>query len=246
MPRFLMVKVMAKKTVRRAEYLEVIYSQSRWSLLKKLRENAITIMEALARFNLPCIVHGSIARGDVNERSDIDIFIPEIYSSFMIETALEQAKFSISKRIIVQATPSYAVKGYIEISPLLYVSFPLVRLRAVEREFYKFAGEASLLMLKENKRVAGVDKRLMLIEPTENGHKESSIIWREEKTARLLGISVKTVFDRVHALTRRDEIGRTGVFIKKELTPNENFELALKKIVAQNPAVRRRIKISET
>jgi len=237
---------MAKKPVRRAEYLEIIYNQSRWNLLRQLRENAIKVMEALNRFNLPCIVHGSIARGDVNEKSDVDIFIPEIYSSFLIEIALEQAEISISKRMIVQATPSYVVKGYIEINPRLYVSFPLVKLRTVEREFYKFAGEATLSMLKENKRVVGVDKRLMLIEPTEKGHKESSIIGREEQIASLLRISPKTVLDRVYALKRRDDIGRTGVFIERELMPNENFELVLRKIVEHNPAVRRRIKVSET
>jgi predicted nucleotidyltransferase len=40
---------------------------------------------------------------------------------------------------------------------------------------------------------------------------------------------------------KRDEVGRTGVFIKKELTIDETFELTLKKIADVNPAVRRRI-----
>jgi len=50
------------------------------------------------------------------------------------------------------------------------------------------------------------------------------------------------VLDRVHALLRRDEIGRTGVFIQKELAPDETFEQAMKKLADQNPAVRRRTK----
>jgi len=41
---------------------------------------------------------------------------------------------------------------------------------------------------------------------------------------------------------KRDEVGRTGVFIKKELAPDETFEMALKKLADDNPAVRRRIK----
>jgi predicted nucleotidyltransferase len=71
---------------------------------------------------------------------------------------------------------------------------------------------------------------------------ESSIIDREEQTAKILGISAETVLDRVHALLRREEVGRTGVFIKKELATDETFEMALKRLADENPAVRRRLK----
>ncbi len=91
-------------------------------------------------------------------------------------------------------------------------------------------------------RVCGVDKRLLLIEPTEKGHRETTIVGREEHVAKLLGISVETVLDRVHALLRRDDVGRTGVFIERELLEDETFELALKHIADQNPAVRRRLR----
>ncbi|HEX68720.1 MAG TPA: hypothetical protein ENG10_00280 [Candidatus Bathyarchaeota archaeon] len=202
-------------------------------------------MEALESLNLRCIAHGSIARGDVTEKSDVDIFIPSPPSSFMVETALEQNGMPINRRIIVQATPSYAIKAYIEIEENVSVSFPLVKLRPLEREFYKFGGEISLEELKRNIRVPGVDKRLMLIEPTADGHIESSIIGREEYAARLLGVSVDIVWDRVKALTRRDEIGRTGVFLERELSPEESFELVLKRLADKNPAVRRRMKASE-
>jgi predicted nucleotidyltransferase len=53
---------------------------------------------------------------------------------------------------------------------------------------------------------------------------------------------VETVLDRVHALLRRDEVGRTGVFIEKELSSSETFEMALKRLADHNPAVRRRLK----
>jgi predicted nucleotidyltransferase len=41
---------------------------------------------------------------------------------------------------------------------------------------------------------------------------------------------------------KRDEVGRTGVFIKKELAADETFEMALKRLAEGNPAVRRRVK----
>jgi hypothetical protein len=233
---------MAAKPEKRADYKEVIYNSARWALLREYREKATQIMTALESFHLQALVHGSIARGDVNKKSDIDIFIPEPQSSFLVETALEKAKIPINARLVVQATPTYAMKAYIEIDAKASVSFPLMRMRKVEREFYKFGGEITINYLQKSVRVAGVDKRLMLIEPTERGHTESSIIGREEQTAKILGISAETVLDRVHALLKRDEVGRTGVFIKKELASDETFEMALKRLADENPAVRRRLK----
>jgi len=233
---------MAKKPIMYAERIEVSYSAERWRLLLNLRSKAIKIMEALEEASIPCIVHGSIARGDVSPKSDIDIFIPEAYSSFTIENALRLRGFPVNRRILVQATPSYAVKGYMEVDEQTYVSFPLTKMRTVEREFYKFGGEASLEMLRKNIRVPGVDKRLMLIEPTEKGHVESSIIGREERVAKVLGISVDTVLNRVRILLRRDSVGRTGLFIERELPPDETFEGMLKKLASVNPALRRRLR----
>lgn len=234
---------MAKKPVIRAERVEVAYEKKRWELLKELRSKAIQIMEVLDRFHLTSITHGSIARGDISKKSDIDVFVPDPPSSFIIETALERAGVSVDRRFVVQATPLYAVKGYLEIDTQRSVSFPLVKLRRVERDFYRFSGELSLPMLKRDVRVAGVDKRLMLIEPTPKGHVESTIVGREETVAHLLDVSLETVLDRVHALVRRNEVGRTGVFIERELSPDETFEMVLKKLAEQNPAVRRRVKL---
>ncbi|MGQ9461307.1 MAG: nucleotidyltransferase domain-containing protein [Candidatus Bathyarchaeaceae archaeon] len=234
---------MAKKPVKRAERVEVIYDKRRWELLRELRLKAIQLMEILDCAHIPSIVHGSIARGDVSEESDIDVFLPDPPSSFIIETVLERSGIPVNRRIVVQATPLYAVKGYIEMDKQRCVSFPLVKLRPVEKDFYKFGGEASLSMLRKGVRVSGVDKRLMLIEPTPDGHIESAVVGREETVAHILGVSLNTVLDRVHALLRRDEVGRTGVFIERELAPDETFEMVLKKLADQNPAVRRRLKL---
>ena len=232
---------MAKKPVKRVDKVEVVYSEKRWKRLLKLREEAIETMDALEKGSLDCITHGSLARGDVSTNSDIDVFIPDPSSSFLIESAIEHAGLTVNQRILLQATPSYAAKGYIELAPQRVVSFPLMKMRSRERDFYRFGGEATLQTLRNNERVVGVDKRLMFIEPTERGHVESSIVGRENLVASLLSVSVETVLDRVHALLRRDKVGRTGVFVKKELSADETFELALKKLCEANAAVRRRL-----
>jgi hypothetical protein len=233
---------MAVKPTKHGETKEVTYSSARWQQLKMLRAKAVWVITALDAFHLQSLTHGSIARGDVKVGSDVDVFIPEVQNSFLVETALEKAKISINSRFIVQATPSYAMKAHIEIDEKTTVSFPLMEMRRVEREFYRFGGEVNLAQLKADVRVAGVDKRLMLIEPTERGHVESSVVGREEFSAKILGVAAETVSDRVHALLKRDTVGRTGVFVKKELMQDETFELALKKLSELNPAVRRRMK----
>ena len=231
---------MAIKPTRHEDDKEVTYNSARWALLNELRSKAAETIAALEMLHLKSLVHGSLARGDVKRDSDIDIFIPEVQNSFLVETALEKAGISINERLIIQATPTYAMKAHIEIDEQTTVTFPLMPMRRVEREFYKFGGEVNLEILKTNVRVAGVDKRLMLIEPTKKGHVESSIIGKEELTAKILGISTQTVRDRIRALLKRDSVGRTGVFVKRELTRDETFEFVLKKLSDLNPAVRRR------
>jgi predicted nucleotidyltransferase len=207
-----------------------------------LRKKAAHIMVALEMFHIHSTVHGSTARGDVKIDSDIDIFIDEIQNSFLVETALKKANITLGSRWIMQATPNNAMKAHIEIDDQTTLSFPLMEMHRVQREFYRFGGEATLCEVETGKRAVGADKRLMLIEPTKKGHVESSIVGREEATAKILGITSQTVLNRVHTLLRRDAIGRTGMFIKKEIEPQETFELAMKKLVEANPAVRRRIR----
>jgi len=226
------------------ETKERIYSVKHWNLLKKLRIEAAGIMEALEKQHIFSVVHGSIARGDVTQKSDIDVFIPQLVSSFSIETALEKSRYRILDKFIVQATPTYALKGYIEIGEKRTVSFPLTKMRKTEREFYVFSGEANLDTIRNDLRVSGVDKRLMLIEPTQFGHVESSIIGREEHVASILKISVETVIDRCRALTRRNKVGRTGLFIERAISPEENFESALKRLADEKPEVRRRLRMT--
>ncbi len=233
---------MTTKPVKRADSKEVVYDNLRWSLLRQYRERAMQMMAVLDSARLYSLAHGSLARGDVTDNSDVDIHLRDLASSFSVETALEKAKIPINSRQLVQATPTYAVKAYIEIDHRTSVSFSLTRMRLVESEFFKFGGEVNLEQLQADVRVAGVDKRLMLIEPTARGHIESSIFGREEEVAQILGVSVQTVRDRVRALLKRDEVGRTGVFIKRELNTDETFEMALRRLASKNPALRRKVK----
>jgi hypothetical protein len=222
--------------------VEVVYDEERWSLLRELRAEALKMMKPLARRHIGAIAYGSIARGDVSEGSDIDIFMPSPPAPSILEALIEGAGYTIEVREIVQATPSYAAKGYIYIDEGRSYSFPLVEMRVVEREFYHFAGSITFDGLERGIRVPGVDKRLMLIEPTEFGHRETSIVGREGIVARLLGISVSTVLDRVRTLTRRKEIGRTGVYVKRMLSPEESFGEVLEGLLRSKPAMRRRLR----
>ena len=226
----------------RAEQKEVTYSAGHWEILEQLRKRSLQIMKTLESSHLQVSVHGSLARGDVTETSDIDLFISNPGSSFAVETALERSGFQVLERKLIQATPLYALKGYIELDGQTSLSFPLVKMRQVEKEFYRFGGEATVSGLEKNKRVLGVDKRLMLIEPTTKGHIETTVVNKEKEVAKLMRISPNTVLDRERALLRRDKVGRTGVYIEKELNPEHTFEQAMKKLADTNPAVRRRIR----
>lgn len=232
---------MAKKPSMRKEFLEVTYSEERWTQFAALRRKAAELMKILVSSNFSPITYGSIARGDVGKSSDIDVFIPEPASTVSVEMALERADIKPRRRILVQATPSYALKACFEIEELVSVSIPLVKLKRTEREFYKFAGEIALEQIKLEKRVPGVDKRLMLIEPTLGGHVETSIIGRESYVSKLLGVSSQIVNERVRVLMKRDKVGRTGIFLERDLSSDETFESIVREIARSSPALRRRL-----
>ena len=143
---------------------------------------------------------------------------------------------------MIQATPNTSMKAYIEIDEITTISFPLMRLNRVEREFYRFGGSINLNQIIKKTRVSGVDKQLMIIEPTKMGHIEQSIIGLEDHVAKIVGISTQTVLNRVNILNKRKKIGKTGVFIKKQIAPDQTFEMELQRIANQNPAVRRRLR----
>lgn len=219
----------------------VVYTQRQWKLLRELRDRAIEVMDALEKNGINCIVHGSIARGDVNEKSDIDLFIPYQIPSFKLELILKD-NFGISGREIIQATSWHLIKGCISLDEKTTVTFPLVRPERNEIEFYYFGGALDLAGLKRDKRTMGVDKRLVLIVPTSKGHRESSILGKEAEVAKILDISLDTVKERIQVLMRRDKVGRTGIYLKRTLGKEEHFEQVLKILADRNADIKRRMK----
>ncbi|MEM4799664.1 MAG: nucleotidyltransferase domain-containing protein [Sulfolobales archaeon] len=223
------------------EFREVLYSEEHMRILKDLREKSVRILSHLERKSLKGFVHGSVARGDVNRYSDIDIVILDMVNPALLSAAIEELG-GYSHAEIIMATPSHTPKiyFYLDSQESIVISTSLGRLGLVEAEFYRFGGVLDLRGLLRNERVPGVDKRLMLIIPTEKGHVERSIIGYESEVARILGISIETVLDRVRALTRRDEHGRTGVFIKRRILYGEPVENVIDRLCREEPVFRRR------
>ena len=226
----------------RSEAVEVVYSSERWNAFEGLRAQAKELMEALAKRGLESIVHGSVARGDVDERSDVDVFVLGRVPSYAVELALLEAGFQPRKRELVMATPWQLPKAHIYVGENSSATFPLVKPKRLELEFYYFGGAADLKQVKRRERVAGVDKRLMLIEPTARGHMESPIVGREGEVAKRIGVSLDIVLERAQVLTRRAKIGRTGVFLQRELGSGENFEAVFKDLVKRRPPVKLRLR----
>jgi predicted nucleotidyltransferase len=232
------------KPARLLDKVSVSYSPYQRALFNNLRQKALEILEALGTWKASAIVHGSLARGDVDEKSDIDILLPVEVSTQLVEARLEAAGFEALAREIAQATPVHSPKAHIYLDPeqKKAVTIPLAPLRKLELEFYKFGGTVTWQGLRDQVRRPGCTKKLTLIEPTEEGHVESSILGREPEVARLLGVSVDIVRERIRVLTRRDSIGRTGVFLKLPVPEGVSFEEALRAEAKVNPALRRTLR----
>jgi hypothetical protein len=110
-----------------------------------------------------------------------------------------------------------------------------------EEEFYRWGGLIDSTGVRNNTRTSGVDKRLLLIEPTSTGHIEQGVIGREQEVAKKLDVSIGIAEERVRVLTRRDNVGRTGVYLTRTLNDNENFEAVAKYLQDSDPGLRRTI-----
>lgn len=231
-----------EKTIRRdTGSHDVVYTTERWSHLNTLRQRAVAIMGVLKHIGVEPVIHGSICRGDVTENSDVDIYLPSVMPSFNVEFALTEAQYQIVHRELVHATPFHAIKAHIYLPNNSVVTFPLTNPAPIELEFYQFGGCLNQADLEKNVRTPGVDKRLLLIEPNAKGHIESPVIGNELIVAKKVGVSLKIVEERVKVLMRRDEVGRTGVYLKRQLAPDETFESVLKHVSDRDPVVRRRV-----
>jgi predicted nucleotidyltransferase len=219
----------------------VIYPPERWELLRDLRNRALGVMRVLSKRGIEVLAHGSLARGDVDEGSDLDLFLPYPIPSYLVETSLLEAGFRPEKREVVMATPWQLPKAHLYLDEKTVITFPLLKPRPLELEFYRFGGTLEAEGLKKGKRVPGVDKRLMLIEPTPTGHLEESVRGREGEVSRRLGVSPEIVRERIQVLTRRREEGHTGLFLRRELSPEESFEKVFSSLLRSHPILRLRL-----
>ena len=232
------------KPSRTTDGVRVTYPASQWKRLQSLRDRAIRVINALAGWSQIALTHGSIARGDVDDKSDVDVLIPSNVNTQLVEATLESGGFTIFSKEIAQATPSHSPKAHLQLDAeqTTSVTVPLTPFRSLELEFYAFGGKVALPELKSGIRSPGCTKKLILIEPTAEGHFESPVVGREAEVARLLGVSVAIVTERVRVLTRRDTIGRTGMYLRIPVRDGESFEEVLRARVDSDPALRRTLR----
>ncbi|BCU69209.1 nucleotidyltransferase domain-containing protein [Stygiolobus caldivivus] len=217
--------------------MEIEYSELHWKLLAEKRDRAMVILSRLRNLSLEGNVYGSVARGDVNKDSDIDIiiFYPDLLKLDLIEA---------DHKFIVQATPFSTPKAYIslDLEEKEVISFPLSKLSRKEVEFYYFGGMINAQEIQKGLRVVGVNKKLMIIIPSEKGHLEIPLKGNEDYAAKLLkNVSYDTIFERERLLTKREERGHTGVFLKYVLDKEESFENAIRNLYKNNKYFRRAI-----
>ncbi len=220
----------------------VKYSEDHWRTLEKKRNRAKKILQAIEPLNAHPLVYGSVARGDITPNSDIDILIPETIPSYQIELSLTQINEPILSRKIVMATPNHAIKAQIELREDTTLTFPLTPFEQRELEFYQFGGAISLTPLKNQQRVKGINKRLLLIIPTKEGHHELSILHIPQTELVKQGFPQRIIQERLRVLTQRDQKGRTGIFLEMHVENEETFESKLQTLTDRNPIVRRKVR----
>lgn len=199
------------------EYRE--YDESHWMLLRDKRWRAHHLAKPLLDKGFNVYMYGSLARGDINLGSDIDLIILNPVNPVIVLTCFSNSGLMWRRIYIIQATPSHIPKVYIWFDDLgkEVISFPLSELSSRESDFFRFGGLLDVRDYGSDHRVPGVDKRLMFIKPIEKGHTGICIIGREGWVAGELGISESVVRERVSVLSRRRRHGRTGVFIEYEV-----------------------------
>lgn len=218
---------------------KVIYDKNHWDILTHKRDRAKKILSMFYKEGLNPLVFGSLARGDVKKSSDIDIIFPDKTPTYKLEIIIEKNGEYIIAKDIIQATPGDTIKANIYISEQECLTVPLTKFMKKSFQFYQFGGCLDLDQLLKNERVPGIDKNLILKIPSKYGHNEIDLKNNELYASKLLNIDMEFILQRIRVLTRRDKVGRTGVFLHEKLNLEDNFEKVLKNISDRNSLVRR-------
>ncbi len=229
---------MREKVVRDASSRLVEYDSTRWELLESLRTRAVLVHRQLPGESL---VYGSVARGDVHPGSDVDIVVLDPPASYLIELALDETHHILERRLTI-ASPNSVPKASVALSEGTHVSWALLPVKDREEGFHRFGGAVDAMTMGPKERVPGVSKRLLLIEPIPEGHLETGVIGSEVEAARVLGLPLEVVSERVRVLSRRDSVGRTGVFRSIVLEEGTTFEQVLEALSDSTPAIRRQVR----
>jgi len=232
---------MKEHKILRDHFNTVKYSENRLKLLQQKRERSKSLLEMFVKEGLNPFIFGSIARGDVHNDSDIDIVLLQSIAPYQIEIILDKNGFNNYFREIIMATPADTLKLYIYLNELESITVPLSKFNKKSREFYDFGGKINLNHIKNNIRVPGIDKRLVLIQPISDGHEEYSIIGNEHLAAKQLNVSIDLINERKRVLLKREKFGKTGVFLKRSISIRETTELVLKKLANKNSIVRKKL-----
>ncbi len=232
---------MKKEKISRDHFERRIYSKEDWTLLQIKREQAIKLLDIFVNEGFNPFIHGSIARGDIHESSDIDLVFLHQIPPFQIELILDKNGYNNYFREIIMATPSDSIKLYIHLSEIECITLPLSKFERKSMDFYDFGGKLDIHQLKMDIRVPGIDKRLVLIRPNSEGHEEFSIIGNEANIAKEVGVNIDIIYEREKVLLRREKYGRTGVFLKRSIQINETTEEVLKKMAKSKSIIRKKL-----
>ena len=224
------------------------YSPSHWETFAKLRSKAQKVGSILTAAGFEILIYGSIARGDISSHSDIDILVKDQIPSYRLEYVFETNNLKYSRKYLVQSTPNDIIKVVYEFDPVIHIILLLTKLTSSGFDFYHFGGALSYEELSNEQdnhgwRKPGVNKELILIEPTKDGHIASPLVDRQLEAPKILGVSNQIVQQRIRVLHRRKKIGRTGVFLHQDLGRDENPETVLHELAKTNRLLRKHLAI---
>ena len=225
----------------RDHFNNVTYTENHLKLLQQKRERSKTLLEMFVKEGLNPFIYGSIARGDIHNDSDIDMVLIQLIAPYQIEIILDKNGFNNYFREIIMATPTDTLKLYIYLNELESITIPLSKFSKNSSEFYDFGGKINLNQIINSVRVPGINKRLVLIQPTSDGHEEYSIIGNENLAAKQLNVGINLINERKRVLLRREKFGKTGVFLKRSIGVGETTELVLKQLSNKNTIVRKKL-----